>query len=192
MNHEVTLVTVARSPSKAVTSNQVKLIPTNSITSVSILHHVDCNSYAVGNERSKKDQATTDVFDGHQNKLKDPASLSKAPKSGRIVSERKLPTRNVPEGKVPTRNVPEGKVERHRLVQKGGHSNVSKRTRRTRRCLSDLFTTLVELKWPWHAVLFSSAFLLSWLLFALLWLATVPRGVRAIKHNALNNLFKLS
>lgn len=44
--------------------------------------------------------------------------------------------------------------------------NVAKRRRRY---LQDIFTTLVDAQWRWTLLVFALNFLLSWLLFAVIW-----------------------
>lgn len=44
--------------------------------------------------------------------------------------------------------------------------NVAKRRRRY---LQDIFTTLVDAQWRWTLLVFAMNFLLSWLLFAVVW-----------------------
>lgn len=60
---------------------------------------------------------------------------------------------------------------RRRLVFKNGECNVSHSNirKRRRRYLSDIFTTLVDLKWRWNLLIFVLAFTLSWIGFALIW-----------------------
>ncbi|CAH2011002.1 unnamed protein product [Acanthoscelides obtectus] len=60
---------------------------------------------------------------------------------------------------------------RKRVVFKHGdcnvaHSNVAKRRRKY---LQDIFTTLVDAQWRWTLLVFALNFLLSWLLFAVVW-----------------------
>jgi len=60
---------------------------------------------------------------------------------------------------------------RRRLVYKNGDCNVThKHIRKVRRhYLADIFTTLIDLKWRWTLIIFIIAFVLTWLLFALVW-----------------------
>nr|CAI5819344.1 unnamed protein product [Callosobruchus analis] len=60
---------------------------------------------------------------------------------------------------------------RKRVVFKHGdcnvaHSNVAKRRRKY---LQDIFTTLVDAQWRWTLLVFALNFLLSWLMFAVVW-----------------------
>ena len=58
-----------------------------------------------------------------------------------------------------------------RLVQKSGDSNVSIKnvTKKKRKYIIDLMTTIMEMKWRYHAILFISTFAISWFLFGLMW-----------------------
>ena len=60
-----------------------------------------------------------------------------------------------------------------RLVLKDGSSNVSSSNVAGRRLhyLVDIFTTLIDLRWRYTALVFSSAFIVSWLFFGTLWYA---------------------
>ncbi|XP_043209554.1 ATP-sensitive inward rectifier potassium channel 11-like isoform X2 [Amphibalanus amphitrite] len=60
---------------------------------------------------------------------------------------------------------------RKRVVFKNGDLNVvqGNLSKRRRRYLADIVTTLVDIKWRWTLLVFSLSFLLSWLLFAVLW-----------------------
>ena len=57
-----------------------------------------------------------------------------------------------------------------RFVSKKGNCNVAhKNIREQGRFLQDVFTTLVDLKWPHTLLIFTMSFLCSWLLFAMVW-----------------------
>lgn len=57
-----------------------------------------------------------------------------------------------------------------RFVSKNGNCNVAhKNIREQGRFLQDVFTTLVDLKWPYTLLIFTMSFLCSWLLFAMVW-----------------------
>ncbi|XP_067672691.1 G protein-activated inward rectifier potassium channel 3-like [Haliotis asinina] len=60
---------------------------------------------------------------------------------------------------------------RRRLVYKNGEVNITQTNirKRRRRYLADIFTTLVDIKWRYNLMLFAMAFILSWLIFALIW-----------------------
>ncbi|KAL8169909.1 UNVERIFIED_CONTAM: ATP-sensitive inward rectifier potassium channel 11 [Gekko kuhli] len=84
----------------------------------------------------------------------------------------------IPEEYVLTRlaeDVPEharyrARERRARFVGKNGACNVAhKNIREQGRFLQDVFTTLVDLKWPHTLVIFTMSFLCSWLLFAMVW-----------------------
>lgn len=58
-----------------------------------------------------------------------------------------------------------------RLVFKNGECNVTRANikKRRQRYMADIFTTLVDIKWRWNLLNFVLAFMLSWLIFGLLW-----------------------
>ncbi|KAJ8909829.1 hypothetical protein NQ315_013322 [Exocentrus adspersus] len=60
---------------------------------------------------------------------------------------------------------------RKRVVFKHGDCNVVQGNvaKRRRKYLQDIFTTLVDAQWRWTLLVFAMNFLLSWLLFAVLW-----------------------
>lgn len=60
---------------------------------------------------------------------------------------------------------------RKRVIFKHGDCNVVQWNvaKRRRRYLQDIFTTLVDAQWRWTLLVFSLSFILSWLLFALIW-----------------------
>lgn len=63
------------------------------------------------------------------------------------------------------------KRSQKRLVFKSGDCNISHLNirKRRRRFLADIFTTLVDIRWRWNLLLFTLAFILSWLVFAMVW-----------------------
>ncbi|KAG7467971.1 hypothetical protein MATL_G00137780 [Megalops atlanticus] len=62
------------------------------------------------------------------------------------------------------------KAQRARFINKGGSCNVAhKNIREQGRFLQDVFTTMVDLKWQHSLLIFTSAFLCSWMLFAMVW-----------------------
>ncbi|XP_076058169.1 G protein-activated inward rectifier potassium channel 4-like isoform X4 [Oratosquilla oratoria] len=64
-----------------------------------------------------------------------------------------------------------GKKIRKRVVYKNGECNVTQTNvaKRRRRYLQDIFTTLVDIQWRWTLLVFAMSFMLSWLVFALMW-----------------------
>jgi len=61
-----------------------------------------------------------------------------------------------------------------RAVESAGVESEERRDRanikkRRQRYMADIFTTLVDIKWRWNLLNFVPAFMLSWLIFALLW-----------------------
>ena len=66
-----------------------------------------------------------------------------------------------------------------RFVKKDGHCNVEfvNVSEKGQRYLADIFTTCVDVRWRWMLVLFSLAFLLSWLFFGcVFWLVAIFHG----------------
>ncbi|KAL0155943.1 hypothetical protein M9458_050206 [Cirrhinus mrigala] len=62
------------------------------------------------------------------------------------------------------------KSQRARFITKSGSCNVAhKNIREQGRFLQDVFTTMVDLKWQHSLLIFTSAFLCSWMLFAMVW-----------------------
>uniref|UniRef100_A0A1A8NXF3 Potassium inwardly-rectifying channel, subfamily J, member 11, like n=3 Tax=Nothobranchius TaxID=28779 RepID=A0A1A8NXF3_9TELE len=60
--------------------------------------------------------------------------------------------------------------QRARFITKTGSCNVAhKNIREQGRFLQDVFTTMVDLKWQHSLLIFTSAFLCSWMLFAMAW-----------------------
>ncbi|XP_071756228.1 potassium inwardly rectifying channel subfamily J member 11, like [Centroberyx gerrardi] len=60
--------------------------------------------------------------------------------------------------------------QRARFITKTGSCNVAhKNIREQGRFLQDVFTTMVDLKWQHSLLIFTSAFLCSWMLFAMVW-----------------------
>ncbi|EEB11019.1 inwardly rectifying K+ channel protein, putative [Pediculus humanus corporis] len=77
---------------------------------------------------------------------------------------------------------------RKRVVFKHGDVNVIQGNvaKRRRKYLQDIFTTLVDAQWRWTLLVFSLNFLLSWLLFALIWwLIAFSHGDLDPKNNAI-------
>ncbi|KAM9489242.1 ATP-sensitive inward rectifier potassium channel 14 isoform 1-T3 [Clarias gariepinus] len=68
---------------------------------------------------------------------------------------------------------------RSRFVGKDGRCNITfiNMNKRGQRYLTDLFTTCVDIRWRWMLVVFTLSFLLSWLLFAIVfWLIAAAHG----------------
>ncbi|XP_063789586.1 G protein-activated inward rectifier potassium channel 1 [Pseudophryne corroboree] len=63
------------------------------------------------------------------------------------------------------------KKKRQRFVEKNGHCNVQHGNlgSETSRYLSDLFTTLVDLKWRWNLFIFILTYTVAWLFMASMW-----------------------
>ncbi|XP_031638580.1 G protein-activated inward rectifier potassium channel 3-like [Contarinia nasturtii] len=80
---------------------------------------------------------------------------------------------------------------RRRAVLKNGECNVvpKKISRRRRRFLQDIFTTLVDSQWRWTLIVFALGFILSWLLFAIIyWLIAVTHGDLEANHLPANQI----
>uniref|UniRef100_A0A8C6TC40 Potassium inwardly rectifying channel subfamily J member 11, like n=1 Tax=Neogobius melanostomus TaxID=47308 RepID=A0A8C6TC40_9GOBI len=62
------------------------------------------------------------------------------------------------------------RAQRPRFITKSGSCNVAhKNIMEQGRFLQDVFTTMVDLKWQHSFLIFTSAFLCSWMLFAMIW-----------------------
>ncbi|KYO26458.1 G protein-activated inward rectifier potassium channel 3 [Alligator mississippiensis] len=83
------------------------------------------------------------------------AAPSKAPARGPGEPEKKKPVK---------------KHQRQRYVEKDGKCNVQHgNVRETYRYLTDIFTTLVDLKWRFSLLVFILAYAITWLFFGLIW-----------------------
>ncbi|XP_028966957.1 ATP-sensitive inward rectifier potassium channel 12 [Galendromus occidentalis] len=60
---------------------------------------------------------------------------------------------------------------RKRVIFKNGNVNLSKEHvyKRSQRYLQDIFTTLVDIQWRWNLLVFAMGFIVSWLIFAVVW-----------------------
>ena len=58
-----------------------------------------------------------------------------------------------------------------RLINKSGELKVLPKNvpRKVRRYLSDIFTTMIDLRWKWVIFIFVASYIISWVLFALIW-----------------------
>jgi hypothetical protein len=63
------------------------------------------------------------------------------------------------------------KQQQKRLFFKNGNINISRSNikKRRRRYITDLFTTLIDLKWRYNLIIFFLGFLISWISFAIIW-----------------------
>ena len=61
--------------------------------------------------------------------------------------------------------------KKSRLVSKSGELNVFSKNvpNRTKLYLSDMFTTLVDMRWHWVIMIFVGNYIASWMLFAAIW-----------------------
>ncbi|KAG8147059.1 hypothetical protein E2320_014114 [Naja naja] len=105
---------------------------------------------------------------------KDNPAFSAIPKTS--VSEGKAPLSSQPGKSVALRRLGEGpekaekKRGRQRYVEKDGKCNVQHgNVRETYRYLTDIFTTLVDLKWRFSLLVFILAYAVTWLFFGLIW-----------------------
>lgn len=81
---------------------------------------------------------------------------------------------------------------RKRVVFKHGDCNVevANVAKRRRKYLQDIFTTLVDAQWRWTLLVFAMNFLLSWLLFAVVWwLIVFSHGDLSPERVSVNNSF---
>lgn len=70
------------------------------------------------------------------------------------------------------RQSPTAKMSKHsRLVQKNGDCNITNVNirKKKRHYLVDIFTTMVDIKWRWNILIFTSTFIISWIFFAFIW-----------------------
>lgn len=105
---------------------------------------------------------------------KDNPAFSAIPKTP--VSEGKAPLSSQPVKSAALRRLGEGpekaekKRGRQRYVEKDGKCNVQHgNVRETYRYLTDIFTTLVDLKWRFSLLVFILAYAVTWLFFGLIW-----------------------
>src|SRR5688572_30444462 len=63
------------------------------------------------------------------------------------------------------------RLHKRRLVQKNGECNVRSRNvmKRKRKYIVDIFTTLVDMRWRYHLLLFALAFIVTWFTFGAIW-----------------------
>ena len=63
------------------------------------------------------------------------------------------------------------RMSERRLVCKNGECNISRVNidKRGRRFLADIFTTMVDIQWRLNLLIFTMAFTVSWIIFALAW-----------------------
>jgi len=78
-----------------------------------------------------------------------------------------------------TRLPARSRSRKKRLVSKNGSLKVSARNvpRKTKLYFADIFTTMIDLHWPWVLLIFCGSYVLSWVLFGLIWwLLVAVRG----------------
>ncbi|XP_045514705.1 G protein-activated inward rectifier potassium channel 3-like isoform X3 [Pieris brassicae] len=78
-----------------------------------------------------------------------------------------------PTNTIPNRSHRHGlsRRSRRRAILKNGECNIlkSRLSQRRLRFLQDMFTTFVDAQWRWTLLLFTLSFIISWLIFALIW-----------------------
>ncbi|KAK1906709.1 ATP-sensitive inward rectifier potassium channel 8 [Dissostichus eleginoides] len=88
--------------------------------------------------------------------------------------------------RMPRKPVFRDRVNKARFIAKNGSCNLAhKNIREQGRFLQDVFTTLVDLKWRFTLVIFSTTFVSSWLLFAMSWwlVAFAHGDLDPVRHN---------
>lgn len=95
-----------------------------------------------------------------------------------------------------TRLPARSRSRKKRLVTKNGSLKVSARNvpRKTKLYFADIFTTMIDLHWPWVILIFCGSYVLSWVLFGLIWwLLVAVRGpsVCATEVNKKKNLLSI-
>ncbi|XP_034019540.1 LOW QUALITY PROTEIN: ATP-sensitive inward rectifier potassium channel 8 [Thalassophryne amazonica] len=87
--------------------------------------------------------------------------------------------------RMPRKPVFRDRVNKARFIAKNGSCNLAhKNIREQGRFLQDVFTTLVDLKWRFTLVIFTTTFVSSWLLFAMSWwLVAFAHGDLDPEHN---------
>lgn len=78
-----------------------------------------------------------------------------------------------------TRIAARSRSRKKRLVSKNGSLKVSAKNvpRKTKLYFADIFTTMIDLHWPWVILIFCGSYVLSWILFGLIWwLLVAVRG----------------
>ena len=83
--------------------------------------------------------------------------------------------------------IPQGReaFNKRRLISKSGELKVLPKNvpRKMRRYLSDIFTTMIDLRWKWVIFIFVSSYIISWLLFGFMWwLVAYLRGSTVCVH----------
>ena len=83
--------------------------------------------------------------------------------------------------------IPQGRepFSKRRLINKSGELKVLPKNvpRKMRRYLSDIFTTMIDLRWKWVIFIFVSSYIISWVLFGFIWwLVAYLRGSTVCVH----------
>ena len=83
--------------------------------------------------------------------------------------------------------IPQGReaFSERRLINKSGELKVLPKNvpRKMRRYLSDIFTTMIDLRWKWVIFIFVSSYIISWVLFGFMWwLVAYLRGSTVCVH----------
>lgn len=90
--------------------------------------------------------------------------------------------------------IPQGQeaFSKRRLINKSGQVKVLPKNvpRKTRLYLSDIFTTMVDLRWKWVIFIFVASYIISWVLFGFMWwLVASLRGSTVCVHKVGGNCF---
>lgn len=70
-----------------------------------------------------------------------------------------------------TTNIPVIMKKRPRFIEKNGELNIQMINvpKHKRRLMSDLYNTILDIRWRWHVLFFILSFMFSWFLFAVVW-----------------------
>jgi len=87
--------------------------------------------------------------------------------------------------------IPQGRegFNKRRLINKSGELKVLPKNvpRKMRRYLSDIFTTMIDLRWKWVIFIFVASYIISWVLFGFAWwLVAYLRGSIVCVHKVNN------
>jgi len=87
--------------------------------------------------------------------------------------------------------IPQGRegFNKRRLINKSGELKVLPKNvpRKMRRYLSDIFTTMIDLRWKWVIFIFVASYIISWVLFGFTWwLVAYLRGSIVCVHKVNN------
>lgn len=91
--------------------------------------------------------------------------------------------------RLPVRN----RSRKKRSVSKNGSLKVSAKNvpRKTKLYFADIFTTMIDLHWPWVILIFCGSYVLSWILFGLIWWLLVALRGPSVCVTEVNKEIKL-